>query len=864
MVPLRLTVKNFMCYGEDAPPLEFDGIHVACLCGDNGHGKTALLDAVCWALWGTARATMGRSGSFSGPNMGELVRMGQSHMSVELDFAARGQRYRVVRRHSVAARGSSGRTTLELQTPIPDSDGEFRAVSGSSVAETNRRIREILNMDFRTFLNTAYLAQGQADAFTTSAPAERKRCLADALDLQYYQRLSDAANRRGRGVQTDIERADAAIDALGEEAAKKPESERRLAAARGRIAEMEPELESRRDEARRRRDEARELQARQAEADGLRGRKRQAESEADGLRRRIGADERRLASYDAAIADEGRVRAGLAELERAQGDAARMDDALSRKSGLDAKRAAIGESIARAEERAAAEVRRLRHRVNAELRPMAERLPAIERGIAALEGQRGDLARQVEEIKARRGRMDGIAAQQSALEQENRALRAAMEDTRRKFDMLQTADDAECPLCSQRLGRDGQRHLRAEYERAGVESRDAYRRNAADIAALKSEHAAISAGLRELEERRASSNQSIAAREGALIRDREESLRAGDALREETAALSELEGRLERGEFAERERRELEALDSALAGLGYDAEAHETARAALRSLRRFADDARRLDDALANRGATAEALEASRAMLRSREAEVGDAAERLAALDADLRALPGALAALGDADAAAERLAADLGALQVEEGVLLSDIARCEELERRIADMREERDRFAEERGIYAELATAFGKDGIQALAIESAIPQLQDDANDILSRVTENRMHLRLELDEGTSERLEVRIADELGTRDYQMFSGGEAFRIDFALRIALSRLLARRSGAPLPVLFIDEGFGSQDKAGQERLTEAIQSIQDDFEKIIVITHIDEIKQAFPLRIEVSKGAGGSTFRVA
>jgi exonuclease SbcC len=112
-------------------------------------------------------------------------------------------------------------------------------------------------------------------------------------------------------------------------------------------------------------------------------------------------------------------------------------------------------------------------------------------------------------------------------------------------------------------------------------------------------------------------------------------------------------------------------------------------------------------------------------------------------------------------------------------------------------------------------------------------------------------------------TEELDIKIADEVGTRSYETFSGGETFRINFALRIALSKLLARRSGAPLPILFIDEGFGSQDGSGQERLTEAIQSIQDDFEKIIVITHIDQLKEAFPVRIEVTKSEKGSIFSV-
>ena len=99
------------------------------------------------------------------------------------------------------------------------------------------------------------------------------------------------------------------------------------------------------------------------------------------------------------------------------------------------------------------------------------------------------------------------------------------------------------------------------------------------------------------------------------------------------------------------------------------------------------------------------------------------------------------------------------------------------------------------------------------------------------------------------------------MGIRNYETYSGGEAFRINFALRIALSKLLAHRSGAPLPTLFIDEGFGTQDTNGLEKLVDAIRVIQDDFQRIIVITHIDELKEAFPARIEVTKTSQGSTF---
>jgi exonuclease SbcC len=173
------------------------------------------------------------------------------------------------------------------------------------------------------------------------------------------------------------------------------------------------------------------------------------------------------------------------------------------------------------------------------------------------------------------------------------------------------------------------------------------------------------------------------------------------------------------------------------------------------------------------------------------------------------------------------------------------------------------------EESIYKELAEAFSKKGIQALLIEQALPEIEIEANRLLAKMTDNRMSLRLESQRETKkgdtlETLDIKIADELGTRNYEMYSGGEAFRIDLALRIALSMLLVRRAGASLPILIIDEGFGTQDSSAREKLIEAINSIQDDFEKIIVITHLEEMKDKFETLINVTKTANGSMISIS
>ncbi len=201
-------------------------------------------------------------------------------------------------------------------------------------------------------------------------------------------------------------------------------------------------------------------------------------------------------------------------------------------------------------------------------------------------------------------------------------------------------------------------------------------------------------------------------------------------------------------------------------------------------------------------------------------------------------------------------------------GAAEQKLAACESMIKQRETKLAERKRWVDEKGVYEELRLAFGKKGVPAMIIEAAIPEIEDEANALLSRITGGRMHLRFDTQRetvkgDTVETLDIKIADELGTRPYENYSGGEQFRVNFAVRIALSKLLARRAGAQLQTLVIDEGFGALDSAGRDRLVEAINVIQDDFQRILVITHLDELKDAFPVRIEVTKTGDGSQIAI-
>lgn len=172
---------------------------------------------------------------------------------------------------------------------------------------------------------------------------------------------------------------------------------------------------------------------------------------------------------------------------------------------------------------------------------------------------------------------------------------------------------------------------------------------------------------------------------------------------------------------------------------------------------------------------------------------------------------------------------------------------------------------------VYQELGQAFGKNGIQALMIENILPQLEAETNQLLARLSANQLHVQFVTQKaGRSgkaskkapkmiDTLDILIADARGTRPYETYSGGEAFRINFAIRLALARLLAQRAGAALQLLIIDEGFGTQDQEGCDRLIAAINAIAADFACILTVTHMPYFKEAFQARIEVSKTQSGS-----
>jgi exonuclease SbcC len=333
--------------------------------------------------------------------------------------------------------------------------------------------------------------------------------------------------------------------------------------------------------------------------------------------------------------------------------------------------------------------------------------------------------------------------------------------------------------------------------------------------------------------------------------------------------LASVKQKLESGLYAEQEREQLAGIEAQIEALAGVREEYDAAQASEVELAHYIEDQHNLQTAETQLPKLAEQIESEKSRLAAlctdQEHDQAER-ERLLPMIGKLQEIEVRVAETETLERAADTIVHELVG---QRGELKNAIERCDQQQAERNKLFAEYKKAEDEKHIYDELASAFGKKGIQAMIIENVIPEIEEEANGLLARMTDGRMSVQFATQRDAKstksviETLDINISDEIGTRAYELYSGGEAYRVNFAVRIALSKLLARRAGAQLQMLVIDEGFGTQDGQGREKLVGAIRSIQDDFEKILVVTHIEELKGEFPVRIDVEKKDTGSKITV-
>lgn len=855
MIPVRLELENFLSYRR-LVELDFSGMHLACISGENGAGKSSLLDAITWVLFGRCRAP-GRDDVVNK----QAIRAGEP-ARVQLDFLLEGETYRVFR---IQPPGKTG--ILEFQMGLED--GRFRALTESSIRNTQEQLEALLRMNYETFTNASFLLQGRADEFTIKRPGERKRILGDLLGVSHWELYKEEAASRRREAENTLSTLKSRLDEIEAELLQEPERQNRLLAAKAehRQAKNQREIQEQLVQSIKAYQAA--VKQHQVLISTLENNKHQAERTLDQLGSTRQTRRREAEELQSVLAKADRIQEEYARYLKFEREVQDWDKKAEEWNRLNGERQGVVLDLERTKSRLEQERIELlrRQQESADKQKQQETLEQ-DRQRTSLQC---DVLRQRAANKVKLQETLGeLQSSMGAINGDQPRLKKEMESKKGRQVQLQSEESGRCPLCDQELTLEHRARVIAQIEEEGLQLGNQYRTNMAELARLQAELIQVRDQFKEIDKaenelRRVERDETSIKTQLAEIERWLADWDAAGKLR-----LAEVNEQLEKETFIPLAQEKLAVLDRQIDSLAYDGNQHQAARRQMEDLAATKESYRKLGEAQA-------ALRPLHASIADLDRQITGQGELLETLNRQLDEAEKRLEEMGPApeiDLAHAEL--ELNRCREAEVVASRAIGAAEQSLQALEEMRDQRKgltRQKQETSLlvkqYKTLERSFGRDGVQALLIEQALPAIEENANQLLDRLTGSEMSVtfstqrQLKSRDALAETLDISISDSAGERPYEMYSGGEAFRVNFAIRIALSRLLAQRAGARLQTLVIDEGFGSQDPEGRQRLVEAINIIQSDFDRVLVITHIDELKDAFPVRIQVSKGPDGSQVEV-
>ena len=801
MRPLRLEVEGFTSFRERLA-LDFSGLDLFAITGATGAGKSSLIDALVFALYGQV------------PRVGKEYRQLISHqaerLSVLLEFEVGGRGYRIAR----SARANNG----PVQVRLEHRNGKGWEPSADRVKEIEAEVVKIVGLDYDAFTRSVVLPQGQFDAFLKGEPRERRKILVALLNLGVYEDMHRIANSRAADARREAEfiAGQLAVDF-------KDATEEALAGRTLGLAEAErgaSRLES--------------ALAGVAEGLELAGRVRVVRREAATLVRDLEGEQVKMRKAGVLLAEADRKREGL---ER---DAKGMAEALSA-CAFDAERhgALLGarprmESLADLTPKAA----RLRLSVSDKRAALEKARAALAEAERVLPEGESALAGARDALEAARTERDGLRRRHSAIEL-RRHLKAG----------------GVCPVCEQAV---------KAVPEGTAPSLD--RAEAAVAKAESAERAAVDGlGQTRLGVERARGESAGLERELAQV----------EAQRKETAeACDGLRSALGGAGWSAADLADPKAL---LATLGREIQALEAARA---ERDRLDGQRRALENEQAGLLASLAAARAEAEAARARAAELsGRRNQAQQALDSALTALAalaersgwdglGVSAGRDEVDALEARRAATQRDIAALAGTVARLRAEVEQIERKIARAAElqQKKQALEAGGALAQtLAQHLRADQFLAYVQEEALRLLAEDGSRHLHMLSQGRYSL-------VCEEQEFAVLDHWNAdsrRSVKTLSGGETFLASLALALALAESLARlsaegRAGEALESLFLDEGFGALDAETLDVVVQAIEALQGGQRMVGIVTHIPELAERMPARLEVRRGPHSATVAIA
>ena len=900
MIPKKLQIKNFLSYGPDTQIIDFLSYNLICLSGKNGHGKSALLDAMTWALWGQARKTSGTSKADEG-----LVHLGQKHMLVVFDFEINGIAYRV-RREFVK---TQSHPFSALDFGIVKADETFTTLTDKTIKVTQNKLEKTIGISYESFINSAFLRQGQANEFSKKSPKERKDILATILQLERFEDLKKVALEKSRTLQQQLLQRQSICDRIGQEITDLQtalQEKDLLAQQLELIKEQEKQFEKILlcDEQKKE-----SLLEQHKKYEFLQLQKSQQLKQLADLEEQLAILEKayqQIASQQAHTIDIAKIEE---DQKRLRGIVTLHQEKLNKRLELKDQYLTLQEKKQALEKELAQEKSDISQKQEITYKILQEQIEQQQRQLVQQEKKAEQIIQEINQQHIVITTHEKMIHEQTAALSSQAAYEKQFEDHKNQFQAYKTQNllleqqiidlaqkhtlslgnqEPSCPLCEQNLSASRKKFLEQKFNQNSSTAQTELEKIKLDAVNLQKvlvqEHAMIQKYKLDQGELTKLVSQTDAIKQQLqklIVQSQDEQ----QQIITTKAKIDELNKNLEQNRIDQKKLeshpinqeknfayqtfiKKIDVLKQTAQTLAYDKESHEKDYKQLQEVEIML--------------VGYQALQKEIAQQEQRQKQMTDLQQNMAKInksckifDCDLQLVKDCPTQLAEHLKIQQEQKLQAQAIATEKSNLLNKKAIFDLQHKKMISLQSEQISIEKELKVinleitdFAEIVKALGKDGLQALLIEQALPEIEQEANILLAQLTDNQTQIYIESlrdlkKGGSKETLDIKISDSIGLRPYEMFSGGEAFRIDFALRIAISKLLARRAGTALQTLIIDEGFGSQDDDGLQMIMDSILKIQDNFAKIIIVSHLPSMKEQFPVQFLVQKKASGSIISI-
>lgn len=832
-----VSLKNFRSYGETEQIFDISNYPMVVIAGDNGSGKSSIIEALLFCLYGDTSITKGKGEMKKSELLNDKT---NKDSVVSLTFELNGSIYQVERTLD-RKRGTSGHARI---IEVGSSSGP-KAKQAVAPKEVTKSIESLIGMDYDSFTHSVVMTQGEFEALTEAKPAKRKDLFMKMFGLTKYEDYLKEVKSRQIKLNAEMENISGQIKILEADVEKESEAKKNLEEAEKEFEKIKSEVVETEQNKKKIEEDLNQASADKKDYDNLleklehiqeeiNSRQSELESKGDEYKEILGA-ENELKELQPKIKKYNELEQQIKELQEKEKQNLKLTENIDK----------LEKIINTKRESLQSEIQRLTREKEESISSIQENANRVK----SLEGEIAELGNPESEIIVLEENKKSIETEREAALKLSVEFGTKISTINETLGTLEKTTEPKCPVCGSDLTEEKKeervKHLENEKSPLEAEKRKVDK----ELERLKKELESIDKKMRQ--KQKASKNLEKKKTELQSLQNRISELQTEiEKIENELKTKQEI---FSEESFIEEEKKQIKQLSEQIKSLKYDQELHSKLEGEFQELREVPQRDAALREKVSRKSKVVKEIENLEKIIEEknglykvnekRKNELENAARRWEELDKKSKEIGEKLSRLqtikGEEKQRVEHLKNEL--LEIKNKKEQLKTIQKEYDVKRIMDKR------------LSILEEAFSKDGIPFIMLKKIMPLVGARSTELLHKLTEAQLGLEVSMEQ---DKIYVKVLEGGKSKHVGRYSGGEKMRINFALRLAISELLTKMGGrtACIESLMIDEGFGALDDDGRQAIINIFNLLGSSFKKIIVITHVKEVQEMFPVQFRVEK----------